>query len=176
MKNDTPPGTVALSAADTTSGGGRFRLWFSPHDVIFDDFAGGHREPLIGADVGTRVLIVDDEESLLFTMGDYFGARGYVVDSARDEVGATVLLARARYAAVIADLRLRGSGDTGGLAVLALVGQQFPATRRILLTAYGSPDVEREARRLGVDAYLLKPQPLSALADVVDVLLRGASG
>lgn len=129
--------------------------------------------PTCAGCVGSRVLIVDDEEPILFTLGDYFDARGYVVDRARDVAGAIALLRGRPYAAIIADLRLRGSGDTGGLEVLAMVSEEAPATRRILLTAYGSPDLEREAHRLGVDAYLLKPQPLAAVADLVDALLGG---
>jgi DNA-binding NtrC family response regulator len=119
-----------------------------------------------------RVLVVDDEDSLLFTIEDYFGTRRYAVDCARNMEEATALLSRRCYAAVIVDLRLQGSGDTGGLQVLAAAKELAPASRRILLTAYGSAEVEREARRLEVDAYLLKPQSLAKLVDLVESLLH----
>ncbi len=32
-----------------------------------------------------RLLVVDDEEAILFAMKDYFEALGYAVDCARDE-------------------------------------------------------------------------------------------
>jgi CheY-like chemotaxis protein len=47
----------------------------------------------------------------------------------------------------------------------------------VLLTAYGSPEIEAEARRLGVDSFLHKPKPLTEVAEVVAGLLgRAASG
>jgi len=42
----------------------------------------------------------------------------------------------------------------------------------ILLTAYGSEEVERQARELGVDQVIAKPLPLSELAHVVFLLLQ----
>ena len=117
------------------------------------------------------MLIVDDEETILFTMGEYFAERGYHVDCARNPAEATESLSKAEYAIVIVDLRLQGYGDTGGLEVLASIFRQSPATRRIVLTAYGANDLQQQARQLGVDAYLLKPQPLGALAKLIDGLV-----
>jgi CheY-like chemotaxis protein len=37
----------------------------------------------------------------------------------------------------------------------------------ILLTAYGSPEIEAAAIRYGVDSFLQKPKPLAELAQVV---------
>ncbi len=45
----------------------------------------------------------------------------------------------------------------------------------ILLTAYGTPEIETEARRLGVDAVLYKPKPLPELAQIVFALLNRES-
>lgn len=50
-----------------------------------------------------------------------------------------------------------------GLALARSIHQRSPATRVVLLTAYGSSRVEEEARRLGVESLLAKPQPLPAL-------------
>jgi ActR/RegA family two-component response regulator len=43
----------------------------------------------------------------------------------------------------------------------------------VILTAYGSPAAEAEARRLGANAFLSKPQSLDQLASIVGGLLEG---
>ena len=121
-----------------------------------------------------RILVVDDEPSICFAMREYFSVYGYKVDCAQkeDEVGA--LLAVDCYAAVIADLRLAGVHNMGGLEVVKLVREKCPATRILVLTAFGSPEVEEEARWCGADAFLHKPKPLAEVAQVGFGLLGSA--
>ena len=118
-----------------------------------------------------RILVVDDEEPILFALREYFTALGYDVDAAREAEEAEACLRDVRYDLVIADLRLCGSQGAQGLEVLTWARQRAPETRTILLTAYGSPEVEREARQLGVDALLHKPKPLPEVAKIVVGLL-----
>lgn len=116
-----------------------------------------------------RILIVDDEDAILFAMRDYFTVRGYEVDAARDVAEAVSRLDACVYAAVIADLCLTGMPSAEGLDVAAHARQSSPGTPVILFTAYGSPEIEAEARRQGVVAVLKKPQPLME----VERLVRG---
>lgn len=119
-----------------------------------------------------RILIVDDEETILFAGEEYFTCVGYAVDCARARRDAEVLIEHASasgasYAAVIADLRIRGVSDTEGLEVLDYVRKRCPATLRILLTAYGSCEIELRARALEVNHILRKPIPLPDLARII---------
>jgi DNA-binding response OmpR family regulator len=123
--------------------------------------------------VTPTLLIVDDEDAILFAMREYFMIRGYRVDCARGLDETATLLSRHPYSAVIADLRLGGSHGTEGLEIVDQVRARSRGTRVILLTAYGSPEIEREARRRGVDAFLHKPRPLPELAGIVRALLGG---
>lgn len=118
-----------------------------------------------------RILVMDDEEPIRFAMKEYFETFGYRVDCARELEEAEALLTHITYAVVIADLRLTGIYGAEGLGLVALVREQRPQTRIVLLTAYGSPEVEAEARRLGVDSFLRKPKPLPDLAQIVCNLL-----
>ncbi len=117
--------------------------------------------------VAHRLLIVDDEDAILSAVGEYFSMRGLHVDCARQKGEALALLGQQRYAAVIADLRLAGSQSTEGLELADHVRERWPSTRVILLTAYGSPETEAEARARGVHAFLHKPHPLPDLARIV---------
>ena len=114
------------------------------------------------------LLIVDDEDAIRFSLGDYFSLKGFVVDAATELEGAEALLETTRYDVVIADLRLTGINGTEGLELITYVRERSPSTRVVLLTAYGSDEVREEAARRGVDAFLQKPQPLSEIARTVE--------
>ena len=119
-----------------------------------------------------KLLVVDDEDSILFAMKEYFTLHDCEVDCARELEEAAALLEHRQYAAVIADLRLTGSYCTEGLHIISEVRQRCPATRIILLTAYGSNEIEEQARARGVDILLRKPKPLAEIAQIVFTLLE----
>ncbi len=119
-----------------------------------------------------RLLIVDDEEAIVFAMQRYFRSRGFDVDCARELEEAEALLSHSAYAVVIADLRLTGVHGAEGLEILSFIREHCPWTKAILLTAYGSIDLEREARERGVSLMLRKPQPLPDLAHAVLALVQ----
>lgn len=114
-----------------------------------------------------KLLIVDDEEAILFAMGEYFSMRGFEVDRAQQKDEALALVSRHRYAAVIADLRLAGSENVEGLEIVDAVRECWPSTVIILLTAYGSPRIEAAAHARGVDVLLHKPHPLPDIVRIV---------
>ena len=118
-----------------------------------------------------NVLIVDDEEPVLLAMREYFTSHGFAVDCSRDFRGAEELLTANLYAAIITDLQLAGLDDKRGLDLITLARKRWPGIRIILLTACESPQIEAEARRLGVDAFLHKPRPLSELEQTMCDLL-----
>ncbi|HZS08158.1 MAG TPA: response regulator [Blastocatellia bacterium] len=117
-----------------------------------------------------RILVVDDENPILFAMKGYFTTHGYEVDCAREFEEAEALLANIHYSVVVADLRLTGINGVEGLELVAWVRERCPRTHIIILTAYGSPEIEKEALRCGVDAFLRKPIPLPQLAQIVFAL------
>ena len=122
----------------------------------------------------TRILIVDDEEPILFAMREYFAMKGYAVDGAREPQEAEALLDENHYALAILDLRLSGTPGAEGLDLIESVRARSSDTRIILLTAYGSREIEAEALRRGADAFLHKPKPLSEVAQIASSLMGGA--
>ena len=119
-----------------------------------------------------RLLVVDDEASICFSMSEYFSLHGYVVDTATETEEAEKLVETTGYQVIIQDLRLGTARDPDGLKIIKLAHQQNPETRIIVLTAYGSAEIEDEARRCGADAFLRKPKPLSQVAQVVQGLIE----
>jgi len=121
--------------------------------------------------VGHRLLIVDDEEAIVLTMKEYFETYGHEVDVARGREEAEAFLLATSYSLMIVDLRLHPVREADGLDLLAFVRERFPRTRVVLFTGYATPEVVSDARRLGADAFLQKPQALSDVARVVFALL-----
>lgn len=131
------------------------------------------REQKAANDPGPRnLLVVDDEESICFSMRDYFSRHGFKVDTAREMEEAEGLIKTTDYKVVIQDLRLGLARHPDGIDIIKLVRKQNPDTRIVVLTSYGSPEVEAEARRAGADAFLRKPKPLSLVAQVVQGLIE----
>src|ERR1044072_2461431 len=122
-----------------------------------------------------RLLVVDDEESICFSMSEYFSLQGYKVDTASEFEEAEKLLGATNYRVVIQDLRLTMTNSSDGLDMIRLIREHNPQTRIIVLTAYGSAEIEDEARRCGADAFLRKPKPLSQAAQVVQGLIESPS-
>jgi two-component system OmpR family response regulator len=128
-----------------------------------------------GEEQMTRMLIVDDEESICFSMSEYFGLHGYRVDTARELEEAEKLIEANNYEVAILDLRLGVAHNADGLEITKLLHERQPETRIVVLTAYGSAEMEDDARRCGADAFLRKPKPLSQVAQVIQGLIESPS-
>jgi ActR/RegA family two-component response regulator len=118
------------------------------------------------------LLIIDDEESICLSMREYFTQHGFNVDTALEIQDAENLILKKRYGVIIQDLRLGINQQPDGLDIIKLVHERHPQTRIVVLTAYGSTDLEEEVRRSGVDAFLHKPKPLSQVAQVIHGLIE----
>ncbi len=114
---------------------------------------------------GRSILLVDDEAAILFALSDYLESRGWRVATAGSVAEALGELAARPFDAAVVDLRLSpGAEDEAeGFELVARIRERWPATRVMLLTACGTAQVEAEAERLGVAAFLQKPQPLDVL-------------
>src|SRR5215213_2944610 len=99
--------------------------------------------------VPRKLLVVDDEESICFSMSEYFSQHGFKVDTAREMEEAEGLIKGTDYNVIIQDLRLGIARHPDGIEIIKLVHKRHPETRIVVLTSYGSPEAEVEARRAG---------------------------
>jgi DNA-binding NtrC family response regulator len=132
----------------------------------------GQQEKTATQQTVQRLLVVDDEESICFSMSEYFSHHGYKVETARDLDEAERLIESSDFKVIIQDLRLGATRNPDGLDLIRRAHQRNPDTRIIVLTAYGSAEMEDEARRQGASAFLRKPKPLSQVAQVVQGLIE----
>jgi len=129
----------------------------------------------VGRGSERHVLLMDDEEGILLPTARYFRSLGCTVDMAREPEEAEALASHRRYDLAILDLRVTRFGGAEGLEVLREIRRRDHGTSVIVLSAYISPELEKEARALGADSVVRKPQPLPALAHLAFALM-GASG
>jgi DNA-binding NtrC family response regulator len=111
-----------------------------------------------------RVMFVDDEESVRLSWNRYLSQQGFDVTTAADGGNAIDLLRSEPIDVVVSDLKMPG---VDGVQLLQWIHDERPETQFILLTGYGSEDVERKVRELGAYEYLNKPISPDTLAAVV---------
>jgi len=114
-----------------------------------------------------KLLVVDDEPLVRWSVAEVLGERGYEVAEAHDAASAMHAFCETADPAdvVLLDLRLPDSDD---LRVLSAMRWLSPATPVILMTAHGSPGLLEQARLLGAFTVLDKPFEMNELARIVD--------
>ncbi|NCB37163.1 MAG: sigma-54-dependent Fis family transcriptional regulator [Erysipelotrichia bacterium] len=100
------------------------------------------------------VLIVDDEESVLYTLEAILKPEGYAVTRALCAEEAYALSLDACFDLVITDMTM--PGDSGLVLLEKLIGK-FPDLLVIMITAYGSEALAVDAMKKGAYDYLPKP-------------------
>lgn len=109
-----------------------------------------------------RILIVDDEAIVAFFLMEGLKELDtqYDVRTAGSAESALELVDRTSFDLAVIDCRLPGSS---GLDLIQTLQKASPQTQTILITAYGSPEVEEQARHLQARYYLEKPFPIQEL-------------
>ncbi len=101
-----------------------------------------------------KLLLVDDEPSILSVLTTLLKAEGYEVTSALGGVKAKELLQAEDFDLMLSDIRM---SPINGMELLKLAHQEKPAMGVIMLTAYGSVETAIEALKLGAFDYVTKP-------------------
>lgn len=123
--------------------------------------ASGASQPLT-----RRVLVVDDELLIRWSLSETLQDRGYTVFEAEDGKGAVRVLTdgAALPDVVLLDFRLPDSND---LTLLSRIISLVPKGRVILMTAYGTPDLAQAALDRGAFRVLNKPFELQDVTALV---------
>jgi DNA-binding NtrC family response regulator len=105
-----------------------------------------------------RVLIIDDEELFCRTLTTILEDLNYAVFSAYTPVQALEHLQRdQQIGLVLLDIRPSDVGESESLSLLERFGTLRPRTPVIVMSAFGTQELKREADRLGALAFLDKP-------------------
>ena len=116
-----------------------------------------------------RVLLIEDNASLVQLVSKGLSDAGFDIDSASSVADASEVLAAGTYAAIVLDL---GLPDGDGLAVLRGLRARRDSTPVLVLTARGTLQDRITGLHDGADDYLVKPFALEELIARIHALLR----
>lgn len=118
-----------------------------------------------------KILIIDDQDTLTWSLskGLFKEDPSFSVLRASDGNEALGILREheADFPLVISDLQMPGMG---GLELLQIIREEFPATRVIIMTSDGSQELRNYVHQLG-SWYIEKPFSLEHIRGLVDEAL-----
>jgi DNA-binding NtrC family response regulator len=112
----------------------------------------------------TRILIVDDDDTIRTTMKAILEDEGYRVDLAASGKEGVQKSREIAYNIALLDIRLP---DMEGVQLLKLMKPAVPRTRKIMVTGYPSTQNAIEALNKNADAYLIKPVDIEKLLKTI---------
>ena len=114
----------------------------------------------------SRILVVDDELLIRWSLGEALTAAGYAVVEGRDAAEARQALRDQDHKPdlVVLDYRLPDSNDLG---LLTTIRNEAPTVPVILMTAYGTAEVVKGALDLGAYRVVSKPFEVHDMASHV---------
>ncbi len=115
-----------------------------------------------------KILIVDDAGPVVILCVNVLQALGYAVKGANRGEAAIEILRRERFDLLVVDYKMPGMS---GFQVLQEARDIYPDLASVLVTGHGTPEVMKEADKVGFDGILLKPFTSNELRATVDALL-----
>jgi DNA-binding response OmpR family regulator len=116
-----------------------------------------------------RILIVDDDESLLESLTKILQVEGYDVETAKTGEEAVEKFKTQLYNLALLDIRLP---DMDGTELLKIIDGHIPRTVRIMITGYPSTENAVKALNLQADAYVMKPVDPKELLKTIQERLK----
>ena len=111
-----------------------------------------------------KLLLVDDDPSLLRLLTLRLEGEGYQVISADSAEAALPLLAKSSIDVVLSDLRMPG---LDGMSLFDEIAKRYPGLPVVLMTAHGSIPEAVAATQRGVFGFLTKPLNTNELRDIL---------
>lgn len=120
------------------------------------------------------IFVVDDDEAMLTMLGEFLTTLGYEVLEFRTAEAALekfMSLGAESVLAVISDVNMP---NMDGLEFLKLIKSQSHPRPVILISAFGSTELENKARQGGADGFVNKPFALQRLRSTLESILARA--
>ena len=101
-----------------------------------------------------HILIVDDDQDLRELIAEILDDQGFAIRVCATAEEALEVLRQEQFKVAIIDNMMPGMG---GMALLSLLKNQYPAIKAIMITAFSTVDNAVAAMKSGADDYLAKP-------------------
>ncbi len=116
-----------------------------------------------------RILVIDDDKSILRTFTRILQKNGYEIDVAETGKEAIEKSKKAHYDLALIDIRLP---DMDGTDLLVKIQQTMKDSIKIMITGFPSLETGVKALDEGADAYLVKPVKPEELLALIDEKLK----
>ncbi len=110
------------------------------------------------------ILIVEDDNTIRVTVGNFLARQGFDVEVAEDGAQALAMLKERSFSLILLDLRLP---DMNGLDVLAKVRESDDRPLVVIMTAYPEVRTAVAALKAGAYDYINKPFDLEDLRELI---------
>lgn len=112
-----------------------------------------------------RILIVDDDEAVLKSIGEYLFLKGYIIETAKTGTEAIEKTKKSFFNLAILDIRLP---DMKGTELLTKMSDTEPKMIKVMLTGYPNTENAIDSVNKSADAYLVKPIQLEKVLKVIE--------
>jgi len=116
-----------------------------------------------------KILIVEDEKTLLATIGDFFAGQNYICELAGNFMTADEKLSIYEYDIILLDITLP---DGNGLNLMKTIKEYNKKAGVIIISAKNSLNDKINGLDLGADDYITKPFELAELNSRVKAVIR----
>ena len=116
-----------------------------------------------------KVLVVDDDQAILFMLQQFLSGLGVDVTVASDGVEALEQLQEKRFSIVVTDLLMP---RLGGMELTRRIKAEWPDTDVIVMTGYGKEFSYTDVIRAGASDFIQKPFHLNEMEAKLSRLLR----
>src|ERR1700674_553110 len=131
---------------------------------------GSHRRLTIGSQFMKTVLLIDDDNVFLLSVGVRLKSMGYTVCTAKDAASAISVVRKTSPDVIVLDVSLpAGDGFLVAERLQALIS--YAVTPIIFVTASEKPGLRERAMKMGAVAFLAKPFSAATLADAIETAL-----
>jgi DNA-binding response OmpR family regulator len=125
----------------------------------------------VKAQIPGRILVVDDELAVCELLERVLTRAGHSVDVVQTAEAALQKLCSIEYDLLVVDKNLP---DINGIELVKKVRINQPGLLALVITAYPTPESEKEALQLGVVGYVVKPFGILEMVKDCDAAIRAA--
>jgi two-component system nitrogen regulation response regulator NtrX len=116
-----------------------------------------------------KILIVDDEEIVRYTLGEILQMIGHSPDHQEDGQAGLHAIQNTTYDVAFIDIRMPGMG---GIDLLQQALAVQPHLSIIVMSGHGDAETRQEAIQAGAFSFLYKPFRLKEIIDIIESVIR----
>ncbi len=115
-----------------------------------------------------KILLIDDEEQVLKSVGMLLSTQGHEVVPIKDSEKAEEAIRNEKCDLIITDIRMT---PVDGMQLLRVAGEAKPNVPTIVISAYTSEHTIKQSMNIGCSAYIKKPFQVREVLDAVNSCL-----